>query len=174
MAHVVLDDGMAWTATTVVVTESLRGSLKAGDQITVLQLGGYVPLATEIATGKIDRSRIDPTMTAAQISKRVNKYVVDGEPFPAVGEDCVYFLTEVTTGDVGFPAGGFFRVRGQESKFKASSRALTSEDPSITFTRRMDKNGAGRTVPNSERTLTVGSLKKMIARWPHEGKESLG
>ena len=100
----------AYTRTTLKVSECLKGDIKAGQDITIAEIGGI----TTMATVKGDKFG-EPTAADRATKVRV---LLEGAPLSEVGEKCLYFLG---SGEIGVfrdayyvPLGAFqgsFKIR---------------------------------------------------------------
>jgi hypothetical protein len=121
--------GMARTVTSVLVTEVYKGDLKKGDLISVYQLGGYIPLA-EIIKADHEEFRYKDR-SKSEIENTIVKETVDGEEFPEIGEDCLYFLFNNRCPV--YPDSAYERVGGQSAKLDAVNKSgklsFEREDP---------------------------------------------
>lgn len=82
--------GMPLTKIDVTISESLKGTLKINDKISVVKLGGYVPLSEEIKYFH-DGDRFS-SLTQKQIDNTILEMRPTKEPDPKIGEEWVYFL----------------------------------------------------------------------------------
>jgi len=155
-------DGQPYTLSDVKVSEVLAGDAKVGDLITIVQPGGYIPLRIELATGQIDRSRVDPSLTQAEIDASYNAYHWDGQRFPEVGDDSIYFLTELTKTKaksvVGSTSlvGAYFRGWSDAGQFRATER-----NGGEAFIRHVDPAEVVPGDPDTGATISVTRLREV-------------
>lgn len=112
----VVIDGDGWTKVDLDINTSIKGNLRAGDMVSVYQLGGYVPLADHIKF--YDDAFRYSDLSDNEINNTVLKETVDGEQLPKVGEKAIYFLEKFSNNSI--LDGQFGRTRGQSSELKYS------------------------------------------------------
>jgi hypothetical protein len=101
----------AYTKVTLKVSESFKGAVKAGDSITILEVGGV----TDMAVIKGDKFGV-PTKEDAATKVEV---LLDGAPLTEVGDKCLYFLG---TGSIGVVPGTYYVPMGAfQGRFKSDS-----------------------------------------------------
>ncbi|MBQ9673955.1 MAG: hypothetical protein IJV39_04940 [Ruminococcus sp.] len=138
-------EGAAWTKADVLITESLKGTHKKGDTVSVFMLGGYISLTDHIAQNKDDSRFAD--LSKEQISKTFLKETVDNEEFVSKGADLIMCLVP-TLEDSPLPKGAYERIAyaGQLS---------------------VDKNGNFiQTISGGEKTKTYSydDIKKIVKK----------
>ena len=127
----------AYTRVTLKVAKCFKGDAAAGDQITILEVGGV----TTMASIKGDKFGV---ATKADAETKV-KVLLDGAPLTQVGEECLYFLGQgkinIVPGTYYVPMGAFqgrFKIdNGTAKRFvpidmqggKISS--LTMDEPAV-------------------------------------------
>jgi hypothetical protein len=103
----------AYTKVTLKVSKCFKGNKAAGDEITILEVGGV----TTMATIKGDKFGT-PTKEDAETKVRV---LLDGAPLTQVGEKCVYFLG---AGDIGVVSDTYYVPMGAfQGRFKIDNGA---------------------------------------------------
>jgi hypothetical protein len=90
-------NGATYTKVTLKVAESLKGKVAAGDQITVMEVGGV----TTMAAVKGDKFGA-PTKEDAETKVKV---LMEGAPLSQVGDNVLYFLG---TGSIGVVPGTYY------------------------------------------------------------------
>ncbi len=116
-------DGEAFTAVIFSVEESYKGDLQAGDLITILHAGGYIPLQVHI--DRYDDRYIFENVTDEEISATVIHEPLEGEE-PVVGDEYIYFIAPVEAIEV-YGEGLYAPVRDASSIFHLSADGKTAE-----------------------------------------------
>lgn len=115
-------DGLPWMEMFVKISEPIMGNANSGDEISIYILGGYMPLEDYIKLND-DAVRFKD-MSKSEIKNTVLKDVVDGEEFPKVNQESIFFL--VKPGDeYGFPKGVYNRTRGHEAQLNLQQDGKT-------------------------------------------------
>lgn len=107
-------DGEIWTNLDISITDVFKGKLVKKDKISVYRLGGYILLKEyQKYHDDVERFGID----AKEISHTLLKQVCEGEEFPQVGEESVYYLNKETANDL-LPKGAYERISGKYGELK--------------------------------------------------------
>ena len=131
----------AYTKVTLKVSKCFKGNAAAGDEITILEVGGV----TSMATIKGDKFG---TPTREDTETRV-KVLLEGAPLTRDGEKCVYFLG---TGSIGIVSGTYYVPMGAfQGRFKidngTAKRFVPSDWQGTKFTAlAMDESSVDDTV----------------------------
>lgn len=96
-------EGVPWNKMDVRVLDAYKGGVQAGDRISIMQFGGYLPLAEQIRVFN-DGDKFS-NMTQEEINNTVFKKTMEGAPLPEVGNRGVYFVVEGVT--EGLPKGAY-------------------------------------------------------------------
>ncbi len=99
--------GIAWTKSEVLITDSFKGDLKVGDLITVFNLGGYIPLSDHIAA--FDDAFRFSDLSAEQIKNTYLNEITDGEKVIQKSDDLILCLVEPVEGSP-LPEGSYERL----------------------------------------------------------------
>lgn len=105
--------GNAWTKTIVHINEVISGDAKAGEDVMIYSLGGYIPLSEHIKYYN-DGFRFD--LIETEINNTMLHYVIDGEDDPQAGETHIYCLQKTINGSP-LPTEAYERVCGAASQF---------------------------------------------------------
>lgn len=100
-------EGVAWTKSDVLITDTFKGNLKKGDVISVFTLGGYIPLSEHIK-GHNDAFRFKD-LSAKKIKTTFLKETIDGEK-PIKKSDDLILCVVKTPKDSPLPKGAYERV----------------------------------------------------------------
>ena len=100
-------EGVAWTKSDVLITDTFKGDLKIGDVISVFTLGGYIPLSDHIK-GHDDAFRFKD-LSAEEIKTTFLKETIDGEKAIEKSEDLILCVVQ-TPKDSPLPDGAYERV----------------------------------------------------------------
>ncbi len=100
-------EGVAWTKSDVLITDTFKGDLKIGDVISVFTLGGYIPLSDHIK-GHDDAFRFKD-LSAEEIKTTFLKETIDGEKAIEKSEDLILCVVQ-TPKDSPLPNGAYERV----------------------------------------------------------------
>jgi hypothetical protein len=144
--------GVAWTVTSVLVTDVYKGGLNKGDLISVYQLGGYIPLAEEIKADEEEFRYKD--WSKSDIENTVIEEQYDGEKFPEKGEDCLYFL--INNERSVYPDGAYVRTAVKDAKLD-----VVTEDGKILFERDKPDAPSGS---NVKERFSIDDIKKSIEK----------
>lgn len=105
--------GNAWTKTIVHVNEVISGDAKAGEDVMIYSLGGYIPLSEHI---KYYNDGFRFNLSETEINNTMLHYVIDGEDAPQAGETHIYCLQKTINGSP-LPTEAHERVCGAASQF---------------------------------------------------------
>ena len=100
-------EGVAWTKSDVLITDTFKGDLKTGDVISVFNLGGYIPLSDHIE-GHDDAFRFND-LSAEEIETTFLKETIDGEKTIEKSDDLILCVVR-TPEDSPLPNGAYERV----------------------------------------------------------------
>ena len=100
-------EGVAWTKSDVLITDTFKGNLKKGDVISVFNLGGYIPLSEHIE-GHNDAFRFK-NLSAEEIKTTFLKETIDGEKTVQKSDDLILCLVQ-TPKNSPLPNGAYERV----------------------------------------------------------------
>ena len=100
-------EGVAWTKSDVLITDTFKGDLKIGDVISVFNLGGYIPLSDHIE-GHDDAFRFND-LSAEEIETTFLKETIDGEKTIEKSDDLILCVVR-TPEDSPLPNGAYERV----------------------------------------------------------------
>ena len=100
-------EGVAWTKSDVLITDTFKGDLKIGDVISVFTLGGYIPLSDHIK-GHDDAFRFKD-LSAEEIKTTFLKETIDGEKTVQKSDDLILCLVQ-TPKNSPLPNGAYERV----------------------------------------------------------------
>ena len=100
-------EGVAWTKSDVLITDTFKGNLKKGDVISVFTLGGYIPLSEHIK-GHNDAFRFKD-LSAKKIKTTFLKETIDGEK-PIKKSDDLILCVVKTPKDSPLPKDAYERV----------------------------------------------------------------
>ena len=100
-------EGVAWTKFDVLITDTFKGDLKAGDVISVFTLGGYIPLSEHIE-GHDDAFRFKD-LSAEEIKTTFLKETIDGEKTIQKSDDLILCVVQ-TPKNSPLPNGAYERV----------------------------------------------------------------
>ena len=100
-------EGVAWTKSDVLITDTFKGDLKIGDVISVFTLGGYIPLSDHIK-GHDDAFRFKD-LSAEEIKTTFLKETIDGEKTLQKSDDLILCLVQ-TPKNSPLPNGAYERV----------------------------------------------------------------
>lgn len=101
----------AYTAVTLAVSKCFKGDVAAGDEITIVEVGGVTTMAT------VEGDKFGPTTQADENTKV--SVQLEGAPLTQVGDKCVYFLG---TGTIGVVPGTYYVPLGSfQGRFKVDN-----------------------------------------------------
>ena len=106
-------EGVAWTKSDVLITDTFKGNLKKGDVLSVFTLGGYIPLSEHIK-GHNDAFRFKD-LSAKKIKTTFLKETIDGEK-PIKKSDDLILCVVKTPKDSPLPKGAYERVSYDDIK----------------------------------------------------------
>lgn len=101
---------MPYTKVDIMIQESLKGELQAGDTISAYKLGGYIQLKDSDPDIQVRY----PNITDDEMENTVFDYRIDGDPHPSVGQEGVFFL-KPKVGDM--PEGLYLITDGYDGQF---------------------------------------------------------
>lgn len=146
-------EGDAFTAVTFYVDECYKGDLKQGDLITILQMGGYIPLQDHM--DYYQDEYLYESLSNEEVANSILHESHEGDGEPQVGDHNIYFLDSPIAGS-SLPAEAYQRTRGASSLFRVESD--------------------GETVSRKNSDVYAGSetVKPIISLFPPNGEEAYG
>lgn len=104
-------NGFPYTKMDVSITDSLKGDLKVGDLITIVQMGGYMTLQDEVDAFH-DEAHF-PDVPADKRKDTIIEEKTTTEPYPKAGESYVLFFNSST-----LFSGAYTSVNDYEGRYK--------------------------------------------------------
>lgn len=108
-----VDNGIPYNIADVKITETLKGSLNAGDLISVVQMGGYMTLQDEVEA--FDNEFRFPGTTKEERKNTIIEKKGSQDLYPQSGDSYVFYLTLCENGIF---SGGYSPVNDYECRYK--------------------------------------------------------
>lgn len=137
-------EGVAWTKSDVLITDTFKGNLKSGAVISVFTLGGYISLSDHIE-GHNDAFRFN-NLSSNEIKKTVLKETIDGEKAIKKSDDLILCIIQ-TPENSPLPNGAYERISYSGQLYVKSNKEFVQpivDSPDIT-----------------EKTYSYDDIKKM-------------
>jgi len=118
-------DDMAFTKLDVLVVDSIKGDLKAGDLISVYVYGGYIPFKVFYEYNKAHFEETD--LSEEDMEKMVMKKTFDNEELHKEGKRSLFMLIPVTDdpGEEIAPVGSYWRTCEKYSEYEIVTGSTT-------------------------------------------------
>lgn len=146
---------VAYTKADISVSEVLKGSLTAGDTITVCKTGGYALLKSIDP----DIQQKFPKMTDAELNQTVVDVSFEGDPHPQAGQEGVFFLN---TKFESLPKGAYMTVGDYLGEFQfAENNVLKRHTADAGNSEGIAANNKAQT-NSADQAFTYAGLKEAV------------